>query len=207
MQVSTERKNISVALYFSIISSVLLITINIFRWPLIEIITIFLEPLVELVIGLVFLAGLISGVVYCVRNNRLAALMPITISIVTILIVWFVPFTGIALTQDFEANLKGREKVISIIQIRELSPNVSHNESLIALPKEYAHLSKGGGEVVVERDGDTLKVFFFTFRGLLDNFSGFAYISDNTELYQGDFNGDFQEIEKKKEHWYWGESK
>lgn len=133
--------------------------------------------------------------------------MPITINMVTILIVWFVPFTGIAITRDFSANLKGREKVISIIQSGDLLSNVSHNESLIALPKEYAHLSKGGGEVVVERDGDTLKVFFFTFRGVMDNFSGFACISDNTELYQGDFNGDFLEIEKKKDYWYWGASK
>lgn len=96
---------------------------------------------------------------------------------------------------------------MSIIQAGELSPNVSHNEGLIALPKEYAHLSKGGGEVLVEREGATLKVFFFTFRGVLDNFSGFAYISDNASLHQSDFNGDFHEITKKKDHWYWGSSK
>ncbi|MBU3128653.1 hypothetical protein [Clostridium tagluense] len=210
MQVSKEKKNISTALYFSIVSSFLLITINIVRWHLIEIITVFLEPLVELSIGLVFLASLISGVVYCVRtirNEKFAALMPITISIVTILIVCFVPFTDIMLARDFNSNLKDREKVVSIIKTGKLVPNISHNESLIALPKEYAHLSKGGGELVVKMEGDTLKVFFYTFRGVLDNFSGFAYISDDTALYQGDFNGDFHQIKKKKEHWYWGGSK
>ena len=53
-----------------------------------------------------------------------------------------------------------------------LKPNVSHNASLIHLPKEYKHLSKGGGEILVEKTGKDLNIVFYTNRGMLDNFSG-----------------------------------
>lgn len=210
MEVSREKKHIPIALYFSIVSSVLLILINTFRWDLIEILTVFLEPFLELVIILIFLVSMISSVVYFIRHmrkERFRAIIPFTISIITILIVWFVSFTNIILTCDFNMNLKDREKVVSMIHSGELVSNVSHNKSLIALPKEYAHLSKGGGEVIVEREGDRLKVLFFTFRGVLDGFSGFVYISDDSGLHDGGFSTDFFQIEKKKEHWYWGASK
>ncbi|MBC8060084.1 MAG: DUF4261 domain-containing protein [Clostridiaceae bacterium] len=38
----------------------------------------------------------------------------IVISVITILIVWFVPFTNIMLAQDFKVNLREREKVVVI---------------------------------------------------------------------------------------------
>jgi hypothetical protein len=210
VEVSREKKHIPIALYFSIVSSVLLILINTFRWDLIEILTVFLEPFLELFIILMFLVSMISSVVYFIRHmrkERFRSIIPFTISIITILIVWFVPFTNIILTWDFNMNLKDREKVVSMINSGELVSNVSHNKSLIALPKEYAHLSKGGGEVIVEREGDRLKVLFFTFRGVLDGFSGFVYISDDSGLQEGGFSTDFLQIEKKKEHWYWAASK
>ncbi|MEG0775450.1 hypothetical protein [Clostridium sp.] len=210
MEESREEKHIPTAAYFSIAASVLLILINIFRWHLIEVFSVFLLPFLEGPIILLFLGSMISSVVYFIRNGRkekLRAIVPLTICIITILIVWFVPFTKINLALDFSKNLEQREKVVSMIQTGELMPNVSHNQSLIALPKEYAHLSKGGGEVVVEREGDNLRVLFFTFRGVLDSFSGFVYISDDTKLQEGNFNTGFLQIEKKKEHWYWGAAK
>ncbi len=40
--------------YYSIFASSLLILISIFRWKLIETLTVFLEPILELVIGIFF---------------------------------------------------------------------------------------------------------------------------------------------------------
>ncbi len=117
------------------------------------------------------------------------------------------PCANTMLDLDFNTNLIDREKIISMVQSGELKPNVSYNQNLIQLPDEYKHLSKGGGDIMIEREGDTLKIFFFTFRGILDNFSGFAYIADNSVLSQTDFNGDFDEIIKKREHWFWGASR
>lgn len=43
-------------------------------------------------------------------------------------------------------------------------------------------------------------------RGLMENFSGFIYRSDNKEPSQNEFGGDFKEVVKLKEHWFWAVS-
>ena len=49
-------------------------------------------------------------------------------------------------------------------------------------------------------------IFFFTFRGILDNFSGFIYRSDDNPPLNGDFSGDFVEMKKLRSHWFWAAS-
>ncbi len=129
------------------------------------------------------------------------------INLITLLIVIFVPFTDIMLDIDFKLNLNDREKIVEMVKSGELYNETSYGSHLIKLPEGYKHLSKGGGEIVVEQEGETLKIFFFTFRGILDNFSGFAYISDDSKLLNTDFNGDFDQILIKKDHWFWGASR
>nr|WP_280166754.1 hypothetical protein [Priestia aryabhattai] len=36
-------------------------------------------------------------------------------------------------------------------------------------------MSKGGGYIVLETKGKTKSILFFTYRGMLDSFSGFVY--------------------------------
>jgi hypothetical protein len=209
MESSNKQRQIPLLLYFSAISSITLILLTIYQWHLVDLVTVFLMGPVLLLVWALFISISIWSIVYAVRTtkkNGLISLIPLLFSVVTILIVTFVPFTDIMLTSDFEKNLEQREYVVSLIQSGELKPNVSYNESLIRLPLKYRKLSKGGGEIMVEREGETLKVFFFTFRGVLDNFSGYAYISDDSELQEDDFFGDFKQINKVKEHWYWGSS-
>jgi hypothetical protein len=51
-------------LVFSVASSILLITIQIFRWSLVDILTPFLEPFIEIIIVCFFLAALIISGIY-----------------------------------------------------------------------------------------------------------------------------------------------
>ena len=58
----------------------------------------------------------------------------------------------------------------------ELQPNVEYNSQLIQLDTNERNLSMGGNEIIVEEHlGDTY-VFFFTFRGVVDNYAGFLYV-------------------------------
>lgn len=160
--------------------------------------------------GVVFLAVLIWSIrhfVINVKKLKYKVAIPMTINLITLLVVIFTPFTDIMLNLDFKLNLKDREKVVSMVQSGELKPNVSYNESLIELLDKYKHLSQGGGEIIVHKDGERFKIFFYTFRGVIDNFSGFAYISDESRLLKTDFEGDFEQIKKEKEHWFWGASR
>jgi hypothetical protein len=104
---------------------------------------------------------------------------------------------------DFKMNKSEREEVIKMVENGSLKPNVSHDSLLIHLPKEYEHLSKGGGEIIVEKTGGSYTIFFFTYRGILDNFSGFVYSPNDKRPSKNDFGGDFKEIKRYCENWYW----
>ncbi len=127
---------------------------------------------------------------------------PIIIQGITILLVIFFPFTKIVLDIDFKMNKSDREEVIRMVEKGTLKPNVSHNSTLIQLPEKYAQLSKGGGEIIIDKNGDDSSVLFFTFRGVLDNFSGFVYSPNDQRPSNRDFDGDFKQVEKLDENWY-----
>lgn len=127
---------------------------------------------------------------------------PIVIQVITILLLLIVPFNQIILDIDFKINKSEREQVVKMVENGELKPNISHDSSLIQLPKKYEHLSSGGGEIVVEKSGDGFNILFFTYRGLLDNFSGFVYTPNDQKPFKTAFDGDFKEIDKMEKNWY-----
>jgi hypothetical protein len=43
---------------------------------------------------------------------------------------------------------------------------------------------------------------FFTYRGILDNFSGFVYTPNDQTPSKNAFEGDFKKIEKMDKNWY-----
>jgi hypothetical protein len=137
------------------------------------------------------------------RFKKPKAFIPILVQILSVIIIQAVPFTPMMRDLDFRLHLNQREEVISRVVSGELKPNVEHNSSLIHLPHGYRHLSKGGGDIIVKRNGSETYVFFFTYRGILDNFSGFMYRSDGTMPRDGDFGGDFSEIKQLRGKWYW----
>ncbi|WPD22301.1 MAG: hypothetical protein SD837_19175 [Candidatus Electrothrix scaldis] len=178
-------------------------------WELIDILTPFIFPLILMGVLVIFWATLAWSLVHVLRKKRYRntfSFFPLGVQLLALLIIMTVPFTSIMLDLDFKRNLKERENVVSWVISGELKPNVAHNTSLILLSDEQRHLSKGGGEIMVEkRSGETF-VFFFTFRGVLDNFSGFMYRSDGSNPQRNDFGGDFAEIKQIKENWYWAAS-
>jgi hypothetical protein len=205
----TKQENSAVntipILVVAILSSIALIAFTALYWILFDILFIFL-PVLMIGVWLVFFGAAVCSVVHICRRKRfrkLNAYVPFMIQMASLIIVFTVPFTSIMLDLDFRLHLKQREKVVSQVISGRLKPNVSHNSSLIHLPFWYADLSKGGGDIMVERNGKETYVFFFTFRGILDNFSGFMYRSDDTPPKNGDFGGEFFEIERLRKNWYW----
>lgn len=70
------------------------------------------------------------------------------------------------------------------------------------LPPEYRHLSQGGGEILVDTSDGVTSVFFYTFREILDNFSGYMYGSNDTPPIQDFMGGDWAETTRKEPYWY-----
>lgn len=186
-------------LWISIISSLLVILTQFFQWKLIEIITPFLMPFVWLIVYVFFFVVFIVSVIILFKKKEWK---PFMIQMTTILLLYLIPFNQIVLNIDFKTNQLERFEVVSKIQDGTFKPNVSHNSSLIHLPNEYEHLSNGGGDIVIEKQGEEYSVLFFTFRGVLGSFSGFVYSPNDKNPQPHSFGGDFKQIEKIAKNWY-----
>ncbi|MGB4005934.1 MAG: hypothetical protein WBK22_00870 [Halanaerobiales bacterium] len=183
----------------SIIISSFLLLLNIFSWTylgaILEILTshyIFNIYLIYILIMAVSFVMMVIGIF----RGKSKTIIPFVINLLTLIIL--VPSKNVALKCNIEKNHEQRSKIVYKIIKEELIPD---KNGTIELPFWYKQLSKGG-KVFVEKNGG-LKVLFITFRGVLDNFSGLVYISDNKEPQKGLFGADIREVVKVKEYWYW----
>ena len=176
---SAPSTRASKTLYFSVGSALFLLLALAFQWNLVDVLTPFLIlPL----LGLAWLLVLIAVVLatahgYRHRTQGARALGPLLVAFSALVLALFVPFTQLWLHANFSWNQAEREQIVDQIKAGALVPNVAHNPNLIALPKGSG-LSMGGDEILVEAPLSDPYVFFFTFRGILDNYSGFLWVPD-----------------------------
>lgn len=191
-----------------------LIALDVFRFSLLSLLTVFLEPLLELAVDGMFLGAMLWSVVHFVRQlvkrgDVRRALIPLTLNIAAMLVVALVPLARISVDVNFKWNYRRRMAVVSELQSGRLDQYITikggGRGDIIDLPTRYRGLSDGDGIMAYRRDGQTF-VFFFNFRGVLDSFSGFVYSSGNGKPKTGDFGGRFIEIESMGPHWFWASS-
>lgn len=187
-------------LLLSLISSLLVILVSLFQWDLIDIITEFLMLPIWLFVYAFFIIMTILTLIHLLKNRKW---QPFVIQLITILLWFFFPFNQINLDLNFRIHQDKREEVATKIENGVIKPNVPNSPSLIQLPKEYTQLSKGGGDIVVETKGKAKSILFFTYRGMIDNFSGFVYNPNDNKPSKSDFNGDFKQIKKVYKNWYY----
>jgi len=187
-------------LLLSLISSLLVILVSLFQWDLIDIITEFLMLPIWLFVYAFFIIMTIWTLIHLLKNRKW---QPFVIQLITILLWLFFPFNQINLDLNFRSHQDKREEVATKIENGVIKPNVPNSPSLIQLPKEYTQLSKGGGDIVVETKGKAKSILFFTYRGMIDNFSGFVYNPNDNKPSKSDFNGDFKQIKKVHKNWYY----
>ncbi|MBM6601202.1 hypothetical protein [Priestia megaterium] len=187
-------------LLLSLISSLLVILVSLFQWDLIDIITEFLMLPIWLFVYAFFIIMTIWTLIHLLKNRKW---QPFVIQLITILLWLFFPFNQINLDLNFRSHQDKREEVATKIENGVIKPNVPNSPSLIQLPKEYTQLSKGGGDILVETKGKAKSILFFTYRGMIDNFSGFVYNPNHNKPSKSDFNGDFKQIKKVHKNWYY----
>jgi hypothetical protein len=185
--------------------SVSVILFAVFQWTLIDLITPFLVLPLRVALGLIFFSITIWSVVYWIRKRRQRfAALPTLVCVATIAIVALVTFTRLWINFNYWVNKADREKIVQLVSNGTLRPNVSYNRSLISLPTGSPHVSMGGNEIVVEEHLGKTYIFFFTYRGILDNYSGFLYVSPGGEptRYSDLSEKESTQIEKFDESWY-----
>ena len=187
-------------LVLSLISSLLVISGSLFQWDLVDIITEFLMLPVWLFVYAFFIIITVWALIHLFKNRKW---QPVVIQLITIALWFFFPFTQVNLDLNFKIHQEKREEAAAKIENGVIKPNVPDSPSLIQLPKEYTQLSKGGGDIEVETKGKSTSILFFTYRGMLDNFSGFVYDPNDHKPSKSDFDGDFKQIEKVHKNWYY----
>ena len=133
------------------------------------------------------------------REGWIAAL-PTGVSVLTVLAILFFPFTRLWLYTNFYIHKAERNAVVKAVNNGELTPNVDHSSSLIKLPDSYSNLSFGGNEINVLESRGTTFVFFYTYRGLLDNYAGFLHVENGGNPSDYSFS---TELISLSEDWYY----
>jgi len=187
-------------LILSLISSLLVILVSLFQWDLVDVITEFLMLPVWLVVYAFFITITVCTLIHLFKNKKW---QPLAIQLIAIALWIYFPFDQVNLDLNFKIHQNKREEIAAKIENGIIKPNVPDSPSLVQLPKEYSGMSKGGGEVDLETKGKTKSILFFTYRGMLDNFSGFVYVPNDNRPLKSDFDGNFNEIEKVHKNWYY----
>ncbi|WP_434926070.1 hypothetical protein ACRWQN_10595 [Shewanella sp. HL-SH8] len=190
----------------AVISSLLLILLSAFQWSLVEIITVFLMMPLSGAVWLLFIGCIISSLTCLLKFKAIGkkTFAPIGIQVAVFLLVIYVPFTMLWLKVDYAINKEKRDVVVTEVLNGQLKPNVDHNSSLIHLGENYRGLSRGGNDIVIENHESLTYVFFFTFRGIMDNYSGYLYVPEggSPEKYSDLNETDSTEIKHIENNWY-----
>jgi hypothetical protein len=179
----------------------LIIAFTALQWDLIELFTPFLIAPMILCFQAGFVGLTLATIIYLAvqfRENLAKAILPLLINGATFLILWLVPFTDIRLDLEFRSNYQAYNEIIEMVEDGRIESN---DIGLAQLPSGYLHISRGG-KIIVDQSGGVTSVYFFTFRGVLDNFSGYMYRSNDTPPPHHFIGGDWKQIERKQPQWF-----
>ncbi|PER58965.1 hypothetical protein [Bacillus cereus] len=184
----------------TMISGIIIIIYNLTKWYLVQLVTPFFMPFVSIAIYGSFFIIFIIGIINFIKCKNWK---PLVIQLIIIIICIYVPFVKIYMKLDFIIYKEDRKQVIELIEQKKLIPNVEYNSKMIHLPKQFVSTSKNGGDILVQEKENSTLIFFYTYRGILDNFSGFIYSFNDIKPIKSDFNSNFKEIIKVEKNWYY----
>jgi hypothetical protein len=206
-----DRTRLPLVFYFVAIFSVAGLIVNIFRWMLVDLLTVFLEPMVEIAVFSAFAAVLVWAIVHAIlpfrgaRGNRFS---PLLLGLTSLAVFLFVPFNEIELDINFSINVQSRTDVAQrvLAKIPSAAPMLGGRGDFVHLTGSEYRLSDDG-DVMVWHTAQKQMVFFFTFRGVLDSFSGFVYSANDLPPENEDFGGEWVEVTRLRKNWYWAASR
>jgi hypothetical protein len=199
----------SKTLIFAITSSVTLLMALMFQWNIIDEFTLFIGlPLLGLA-WLIVVFGATWSIIYAYRHRRDGppAFSPILVYSCVIAIALFTPFTRLWLDANFHIYKAAREQIIAKVRSRDFKSGdfkekVYYDYSVISLPEGYG-VSMGGNEMIIQGERTNPFIFFFTYRGILDNYSGFLWVPKGANPQQfWDAKEAGTEIESFGDNWY-----
>ncbi len=203
METAKPVKSLSGPVIVAAVAVGVWLIVDTFQWDIVDFLTPFLfAPL--LIFSLVGAAVtlLVCVIVFIVRLCKRGAKRRLLYSLLLLLTIGaFVMTNFVYMDELYEdarfALLSKRFDAAAEEMLAE-----GYDEGWVKLPAKYAGLSRGGGEVHIVGEGESKTVMFYTFRGILDNFSVYAYAPTAGAYEEMEHYTDWVQIIPIREGWY-----
>ena len=196
--------DVSGTLLLSALTSLCLLFAHAFLWTIVEWVTPLMITPVMLGAWFIFGVGLFAALLtaFLCRKQGRAAFRPLLLSVGAGALALFVPWTNVALELDFRLHRSDRERIVHALERGALP--VDSSSSVLKLPAGEPELSAGGNQVLWQDHDGKKFVFFFTYRGVLDNYSGFLHVPAGADPAQFSDLGeaDSTQFVRYSEQWY-----
>lgn len=133
------------------------------------------------------------------KKTRVKSFLPLILSVTLIFLVIDRPLSPLFQNVEFSVKLDKREEVARQIINGEIKP-FNDRGDLFIVPEKYNNISISDGNEVMKMND---KLFFFTVRGILDNFSGYVYSPSGLEPTHEDVQATIIWMQKMNDHWYY----
>lgn len=149
-----QRQEInSGALKVALCASGAVIFVSLFRWTIVEYLTPFLEPFLEMAVAGFFVIALIWSIVHSIRRRShgiSTALLPVFVCLLTASAAIFVPFNALMTKLNFRVHYAARMKVVTDVLQGKYDSHIEKSGGRgdwIVLPASDSNLSSGGGGI------------------------------------------------------------
>ncbi|WP_157764784.1 hypothetical protein [Solibacillus sp. R5-41] len=132
------------------------------------------------------------------KKTRVKSFLPLILSVTLIFLVIDRPLSPLFQNVEFSFKLDKREEVARQIINGEIKPS-NESGNLFLVPKKYNNFSLSDGNEVMKMND---KLFFFTVRGILDNFSGYVFSPRGLEPTNEDVQATIIRMQKLNNNWY-----
>lgn len=139
----------------------------------------------------------VSFIKYNIKEHRILSFTPLLILLVTISFFTFLPLTKVYIYSHYKINEKSMDSVIEVLEHGDLRQTNSYR---YAVPIKY-RLTTQTGRILVEEKDESKKVLFYVHCGAWKS-SAVIYVSNDSEIIDGDFGRVFDKIFKLKDNWY-----
>lgn len=194
MQVDKKRGS-SLIVIISIILFFISFLVCMLRLDIVDIVTPFLMIPIEIAVFLASATLSIVCLVFLIKRRNIKFLISLLVAMLCI-VCFFLPLNTCYEDARFKLNSTRFDKAAQEMMQHSADINV-------LLPNQYRNLSRGGGEVIIEGDGNKKIVMFYSFRGILDNYSVYAYVPEGEAYETLSQSENWKKIIKLGENWYY----
>jgi hypothetical protein len=147
--------------------------------------------------AVVSIASLIYVPLQLNKGNRRAAL-PLLVNLIAALMTYGILQVSWSTDVKFDVHIAGFTEVLGLIEAGTIQPN-DHDHA--KLPDQYKYLSEGG-TIRVHQESGVTSVLFYGGQGILGEFWGYVYRSDNSPPERFLWCDEWSPLRQSRSNWF-----